>query len=189
MAKHQKQIEEKNSELRELKVELDKERMEKQFLAEENTRIKQDRRRLESDNSDLKIRIRDMGETSRSNDSAHYDPDMADQYHNLLKEFKEQEKYLSKVQQQLEMVEDEKSSLESRLSGVTEKLASANEEKISAELCVSDMKSNLCLANDENTALSANVDELKNQIDDLNWQIQNSFYANNTTHQVIINRL
>ena len=182
VAKHQKQIDDKNSELRELKVELDKERMEKQFLAEENSRIKQERRRLESDNGELKIQIRELSESSRANDSSNMDTDIANQYHQLLKEHKEQEKYLDSVQTQLYQVEEEKSQLESRLNGVTEKLNSATEEKITAELCVTDMKSNLNAAHEENNALSDNVVELKSQIDDLNWQIQNSFYTNSNAH-------
>ena len=177
VAKHQKQIEDKNGELRELKVELDKERMEKQFLAEENIRIKQERRRLESDNSDLKMRIRDISDNCKSHDTSAADPDLADQYHNLLREHKEQEKYLTQVQQELIQVSDERSQLESRLSGVTEKLASANNEKISAELCVTDMKTNLTAAHEENDVLSENVEELKSQIQDLNWQIENSMFS------------
>ena len=176
-AKHQKQIEEKNNELRELKVELDKERMEKQFLADENGRIKQDRRRLETDKSDLLLRIRDMTDACRSHDNSSVDSDISDQYQALLREHKDQEKYLSSVQQQLDQVEEEKSQLQSRLSGVTEKLASANEERITLELGVTDMRSNLSAAHEENSALSVNVEELKNQIDDLNWQMQNSMYS------------
>ena len=84
MAKHTRQIEDKNSELRELKVELDKERMEKQFLAEENTRIKNERRRLEADKSDLQIRVRDLTDGCRSHDNSAVDSDLSDQYHTLL---------------------------------------------------------------------------------------------------------
>lgn len=84
VAKHTRQIEEKNSELRELKVELDKERMEKQFLAEENTRIKNERRRLEADKSDLQIRVRDLTDGCRSHDNSAVDSELSDQYHTLL---------------------------------------------------------------------------------------------------------
>ena len=104
VAKHTRQIEEKNSELRELKVELDKERMEKQFLAEENTRIKNERRRLEADKSDLLIRVRDLTDGCRSHDNSAVDSELSDQYHTLLQEYKEQEKYLASVQQQLYQV-------------------------------------------------------------------------------------
>ena len=104
MAKHTRQIEEKNSELRELKVELDRERMEKQFLAEENTRVKNERRRLEADKSDLLIRVRDLTDGCRSHDNSAVDSDLSEQYHTLLQEHKEQEKYLATVQQQLYQV-------------------------------------------------------------------------------------
>ena len=66
VAKHTRQIGEKNNELRELKVELDRERMEKQFLAEENSQVKTERRRMESDITDLKTRLRDLIDGTRS---------------------------------------------------------------------------------------------------------------------------
>ena len=65
VAKHTRQIEEKNNELRELKVKLDRERMEKQFLAEENSQVKTERRRMETDITDLKTRLRDLTEGTR----------------------------------------------------------------------------------------------------------------------------
>merc|ERR1740123_2432739 len=86
VAKHTRQIEEKNSELRELKVELDKERMEKQFLAEENSQVKNERRRLEVDKSDLLIRVRDLTDGCRSHDNSVVDSELSSQYHTLLKE-------------------------------------------------------------------------------------------------------
>ena len=104
VAKHTRQIEEKNSELRELKVELDKERMEKQFLAEENSQVKNERRRLEVDKSDLLIRVRDLTDGCRSHDNSVVDSELSAQYHTLLQEHKEQEKYLATVQQQLYQV-------------------------------------------------------------------------------------
>ena len=173
VAKHHKQLEEKNGELREIKAELDKERMEKQFLVDETSRLKQERKRLESDNCDLRMKMIEVSE-AKLNESAGPRVDTSDLYHSLLKEHKEQEKYLTTVQQQLFQVQEEKSVLETRLSGVSEKLAAATKQKISAELCVDDMKSNLTAAQDENSCLTENVDELKSQIDDLNWQIQNS---------------
>ena len=81
-----------------------KERMEKQFLAEENTRIKNERRRLEADKSDLLIRVRDLTDGCRSHDNSAVDSELSDQYHTLLQEHKEQEKYLASVQQQLYQV-------------------------------------------------------------------------------------
>ena len=62
VAKHHRQIEEKNGELREIKAELDRERMEKQFLVEETSRLKQERKRLESDNCDLKMKMKEVSE-------------------------------------------------------------------------------------------------------------------------------
>ena len=66
VAKHTRQIEEKNNELRELKVELDRERMEKQFFAEENSQVKMEKRRMETDITDLKTRLRDLTDGTRS---------------------------------------------------------------------------------------------------------------------------
>ena len=103
-AKHNKQLEEKNGELREIKTELDRERMDKQFLLEENSRLKQERKRLESDNCDLKIKVKEVSEV-RLNESTGNKVDTSDLYHNLLKEHKEQEKYLGSVQHQLFQVE------------------------------------------------------------------------------------
>ena len=46
-------------------MELDRERMEKQFLAEENSQVKTERRRMETDITDLKTRLRDLTEGTR----------------------------------------------------------------------------------------------------------------------------
>ena len=178
-AKHNKQLEDKNGELREIKAELDRERMEKHFLQEETCRLRQERKRLESDNCDLKIKVKEVSE-ARMNESTGNNIDTSDLYHSLLKEHKEQEKYLVSVQHQLFQVEEENSVLQGKLAGVTEKLASATKQKISAELSVDDMKTNLTAAQDENSCLSDNVEELKCQIEDLNWQIHNSLQCGNT---------
>ena len=76
-AKHNKQLEEKNGELREIKAELDRERMDKHFLMEENSRLKQERKRLESDNCDLKIKVKELSE-ARMNDSTGNTNDTSD---------------------------------------------------------------------------------------------------------------
>ena len=65
-AKHNKQLEEKNGELREIKAELDRERMEKQFLAEEISQVKTEKRRMETDINDLKTMLRDLTDGTRS---------------------------------------------------------------------------------------------------------------------------
>ena len=82
-AKHNKQLEEKNGELREIKAELDRERMEKQFLQEETSRLKQDRKRLESENGDLKIKVKEVSEANM-NESTGNHVDTTDMYHVFL---------------------------------------------------------------------------------------------------------
>ena len=74
-------------------------------------------------------------------------------------------------------VEEEKSHLETRLNGVSEKLVSATEEKFTAELEANDFKTNISSLEEENKALNGNIDELRNQMDDLQWQYQNSLTA------------
>ena len=51
---------------------------------------------------------------------------------------------------------------------------SATEEKFTAELQASDFKTNISSLEEENKALNGNIDELRNQMDDLQWQYQNS---------------
>ena len=57
---------------------------------------------------------------------------------------------------------------------MAEKLVSANEEKLTAELQASDFKTNFSSLEEENKALNSIIDELRNQMDDLQWQYQNS---------------
>ena len=54
---------------------------------------------------------------------------------------------------------------------------SATEEKFTAELAANDFKTNISSLEEENKALNGNIDELRNQMDDLQWQYQNSLTA------------
>ena len=53
---------------------------------------------------------------------------------------------------------------------MAEKLVCATEEKFTAELQASDFKTNISSLEEENKALNGNIDELRNQMDDLQWQ-------------------
>jgi len=177
VATYQKMVEERNVQTRMLRTELENEKTERQFLFEEANRLKEDKKKLESEMNTVKQELRDRNVATETPDSSLNEGDLSQKYHQLMTEKKEQAKYLATVEQQLYEVEEDKSRLESRLQGVMEKLSSATDDKHRVEMTMDDMRLNLTEARSENSKMSENVEELQGQIEDLTQQLQLSFLS------------
>jgi len=170
--KYQRLMEERNTQNRELRAQLETEKMEKQFAVDELEHLKKAKVSADMEVMSLKQEMRERSaasdlDMSRNNSNS----ELSEKFHSLLEEKKDGEKYHAIIEMQLEEQMVEKEQMRGKLELLTAKLATAQDEKHRVDLGFMEIQTNLASTKTENGNLQENIQDLRQQLDDLSQQL------------------
>jgi len=169
VTKNQRLIEERNRQIRELRSQLEAEKMEKQLAVKQLWQAKES---ADKEMMMLKQEMRKRSSASDLNMSRNEgDSELSDKFHSLLKEKRDSDMYLVLVEKQQEKQREENEQMRGRLEVLTAKLASVQDEKLQIDISFLEMQENLGNSKAENEYLQENIQGLHQQLDDLNQQL------------------
>jgi len=172
VTKYQRQMEERNSQIRELRSQMESEKMEKQLIVNEMENLRQAKESADIEMMTLKQEMRKRSSTSDLNMSRNEgNSELSEKFHSLLKEKKDSDMYLVLIEKQQEEQTVENEQMRGRLEVLTEKLAATQDEKHQMEICFLEVQENLGSSKTENEYLQENVQDLRQQLDDLSQQL------------------
>jgi len=172
VTKYQRQMEERNCQIRELRSQMESEKMEKQLIVNEMENLRQAKESADIEMMTLKQEMRKRSSTSDLNMSRNEgNSELSEKFHSLLKEKKDSDMYLVLIEKQQEEQTVENEQMRGRLEVLTEKLAATQDEKHQMEICFLEVQENLGSSKTENEYLQENVQDLRQQLDDLSQQL------------------
>ena len=119
-AQYQRQIEQRN---RLLRTSLETEKTEKQFALEENSRLQEERLRLQQELAATKAAAREqLARAMKERDQGH-ESDLQSRFHAILDQLRDEIKYKESVERELEQTKEEVEKLTTRFNTLGKKLS------------------------------------------------------------------
>ena len=165
-AQYQRQIEQRNHQNRLLRTSLETEKTEKQFALEENSRLQEERLRLQQELAATKAAAREQLARAMKERDQGQESDLQTRFHANLDQLRDEIKYRESVERELEQTKEEVEKLTNRFNTLGKKLSEATDDKHRVEISLEDMRHNLIEAQEERSVLGENLSEAQNQIEE-----------------------